>query len=473
MSEKLTWTAKETTEATKGRLLYGSGDCTFSGVSIDSRSIARGDLFIAIVGVNHDGHHHAADAVALGKKGLIIDQAAKIDLPHDQWREKGLFCIAVKDTTRALGDMAAYNCKRAGLPVVAITGSNGKTSTRRMTVAVMEQKFRVLSTRGNLNNEIGLPLTLLECGSDHTLAVLELGMNHFGEIRRLAEICRPDIGVITNIGPAHLEGLGSIEGVAKAKGELLEHIKPNGTVILNGDDPHLRRMAERCHHKTIFTGFSEAADVGAESINYSLHSTSFTLRLPHARIGVTLNVPGRFMVSNALAAAASGHLMGLSPEQISIGLAAFKAHKGRLDITVTDAGINLIDDTYNANPASMAAALELLSHIKGDQRAVFVCGDMFELGEEAEVLHQEVGTTAARSGVDRLYAAGRFAPNVAEGALKEGLPAERIFTGEKEDIITALTVQLRPDDWILVKGSRGMAMETISEAIKTIGKTTA
>lgn len=472
MAEKLNWTAAQAAAATKGKLIYGPADGIFSGVSIDSRTTACGDLFIAIVGPNHDGHNHAVKGVARGQKGVVINHAANIALPHDQWRQKGHICIEVEDTTRALGDMAAFNRKRAGFPVVAITGSNGKTSTRRMTLAVMQQKFCVLSTQGNLNNEIGLPLTLLNTDCDHNLAVLELGMNHFGEIRRLAQICRPDIGVITNVGPAHLEGLGSVAGVARAKGELLEYIKPGGKVILNGDDDHLKALAEKSSHDVIFFGFANNADVGAESITYGPTQTVFTLRLPHGRIEATLNVPGRFMVLNALAAAAGGFLMGLSPEQISAGLSAFTARKGRLDITTTDAGVNLIDDTYNANPASMTAALELLAQLKGKDRGIFVCGDMFELGEESERLHQNIGAKAAESGVNRLYAAGRFAPMVAKGARLQGMPTERIFTGTKEEIISALTIQLRPADWVLVKGSRGMAMETVSEAIKSIKKFT-
>ena len=468
MAEKLIWNAQKIIEATGGVLQYGSYDASFTGISIDSRTTSHGDLFVAIVGTNHDGHRYAVDGITLGQKGVIINKSTEIDLPHEKWRKEGFFCIAVKNTTRALGDLAAYNLKRAGLPVVAITGSNGKTSTRRMTLAVMQQKFRVLSPQGNLNNEIGLPLTLLECRYDHTLAVLELGMNHFGEIRRLAEICKPDIGVITNVGPAHLEGVGSIDGVAQAKGELLEHIKPDGTVVLNADDIHLRHLATHCDHKILFFGFSKTADVGAENVDYGHLDTSFTLRLPQARIGVRLHTPGQFMVANALAAAANGYLMGLSPEQICTGLESYRSQKGRLDISVTSLGINLIDDTYNANPASMVAMLELLSQTKGSKRAIFVCGDMFELGQQTESLHQNIGVAAAKTGVDRLYATGQFAPSIAAGAKKEGIQSERIFIGTKAEIISALTTQLQPDDWVLVKGSRAMAMETISEAIKTI-----
>jgi UDP-N-acetylmuramoyl-tripeptide--D-alanyl-D-alanine ligase len=468
MAEKLVWTARKVMEATGGVLQYGSYDTSFTGISIDSRTTSHGDLFIAIVGTNHDGHRHAVDGITIGQKGVIINGDTEVDLPHEKWRKEGFLCITVENTIQALGNLAAYNLKRAGLPVVAITGSNGKTSTRRMTQAVMQQKFCVLSPHGNLNNEIGLPLTLLECCYDHTLAVLELGMNHFGEIKRLAQICKPDIGVITNVGPAHLEGVGSIEGVAQAKGELLEHIKPNGTVVLNADDIHLRRLVAHCDHKILLFGFSKTADVGAENIYYGRLDTSFTLRLPQTRIGVTLHAPGQFMVANALAAAASGYLMGLLPEQIRTGLESYRSQKGRLDISVTSLGINLIDDTYNANPASMTAVLELLSQIKGSKRGIFICGDMFELGQQAESLHQNIGITAAKTGVDRIYAAGQFAPSIAVGAKKEGIQSERIFIGTKAEIISALTTQLQPDDWVLVKGSRKMAMETISEAIKTI-----
>jgi UDP-N-acetylmuramoyl-tripeptide--D-alanyl-D-alanine ligase len=469
MGEKLIWNAQNVIEATKGELQYGSHDASFTGISIDSRTISHGDLYVAIVGTNHDGHRFAAAGITSGQKGLIIEKRTKVDLPHEKWRKRGFFCISVENTTQALGDLAAYNLKRAGLPVVAITGSNGKTSTRRMTSAVMQQKFCVLSPHGNLNNQIGLPLTLLECRYDHTLAVLELGMNHFGEIRRLAEICKPDIGVITNVGPAHLEGVGSIEGVVQAKGELLEHVKSDGTIVLNADDVHLRRLINYCNHKILLFGFSETADVGAENVEYGPLRTSFILRLPQSRTKITLHAPGQFMLANALASAASGYLMGLSPKQICAGLESYRSKKGRLDISTTPFGINLIDDTYNANPASMTAVLELLSQIKSSNRSIFVCGDMFELGQKAESLHRKIGIAAAKTGVDRLYATGRFAPSIAASAKKAGIQSEMIFIGTKADIISDLTTQLQPNDWVLVKGSRKMVMETISEAIKTIG----
>jgi UDP-N-acetylmuramoyl-tripeptide--D-alanyl-D-alanine ligase len=468
MTEKMIWNAQQALEATGGILQYGAYDTAFSGISIDSRTTCQGDLFIAIIGASHDGHRHAEEGLTLGQKGVIINRSTQIDLPHNQWRRRGFFCITVEDTTRALGDLAAYHLKRTGLKVVAITGSNGKTSTRRMTMAVLEQKFAVLGTKGNFNNEIGLPLTLLRGRYDHTLAVLELGMNHFGEIRRLAEICKPDIGIITNVGPAHLKGVGSIEGVARAKGELLEHIKPDGTVVLNADDIHLGHLAEKCHHKIFFFGFGKKADVRAEDVEYGPQYTSFILRLPQAQKEVILPAPGRFMVTNALAAAAGGYLMGLTPKQIVAGLESYQSQKGRLDISVTAFGVHLIDDTYNANPASMTAALELLAQIKGSSRGIFVCGDMFELGEKAEVLHYDLGVTAAKTRVDRLYATGQYASVIAQGAQKEGLQKERIVIGTKSEITSALTTQLQTDDWVLVKGSRAMAMETVSEAIKNI-----
>ncbi len=468
MKKEFALSANEAVSATGGELLYGLETTSFSRVSIDSRTTVKGDLFVAIIGAAHDGHNHAAKGVSLGQKGLIINRSAQIELPHDQWRQAGYFCIAVEDTTRALGDLAAFIRKKTRLPVVAITGSNGKTSTRRMTTAVMQQKFDVLATEGNFNNEIGLPLTLFKYEPSHKLAVLELGMNHFGEIRRLAQICRPDIGVITNVGPAHLEGLGSVEGVAQAKGELLEFLSPGAKIVLNQDDPYVSALADRCSHEVLFFGFSESADIRAESLKYEPHRTLFTLRLPHGAIDVTLNVPGKFMVANALAAAACGFLMGVPIRQIADALADFTSRSGRMDIVKTPAGIHLIDDTYNANPASMAAALELLAEIREKQRSFFVCGDMYELGQQAEKLHQSIGAQAARIGVNGLYATGRFSASVAQGALQEGMLEDNIFTGTKEEIISQLSIQLQSDDWVLVKGSRAMAMETISDAIKTI-----
>ncbi len=461
------WDTAEILSATDGKLVSGDESQSFKCISIDSRRINPHDLFIAIKGLTHDGHTFVSDVIAQGIRGVLIDKSRLAEFPITEWEAKGISCIAVKDTTRALGDLAAYNRRRAGISVVAITGSNGKTTTRRLTSAVVSQRHRVLSPVGNYNNEIGLPLTLLELNPLHQWGVLELGINRPGEISRLAEICSPQIGVITNIGPVHLEGLGSIEGVLQAKGELLEKLTPGGVAILNGDDPHLLRLAQKTKQPVLLFGLSENASIRAHSIRDSRQGTAFILKSPLAEIAITLRIPGRFMVPNALAAAAVGHHLGVSLPEIKRGLESIQSARGRMNIIKTKKGIHIIDDAYNANPKSMAAALETLVSFKGGQRAVFVAGDMLELGTYAETLHREVGSLAAQAGLARLYATGAHCEVVAGGARSQNMNPADIVTGNKEFIVNDLTAWLHSGDWVLVKGSRGMRMEQIVERLQS------
>ncbi|MFC1813306.1 UDP-N-acetylmuramoyl-tripeptide--D-alanyl-D-alanine ligase, partial [Thermodesulfobacteriota bacterium] len=332
--------------------------------------------------------------------------------------------------------------------------------------AVVARRFRTLATVGNLNNEIGLPLTLLTLDNTHEKAVLELGMNRPGEIGRLAEICVPEIGVITNIGPAHLEGLGSIEGVMHAKGELLEKIKPGGAAVLNIDDPRVHRLSDKTSRDVLPYGLSENAKIRAVKVKEEVTGISFELILPTERIVVGLKTFGTFMVTNALAAAGVGHLMGLSAREIKAGLESFEPVRGRLNIFKTGNGIHVIDDTYNANPGSMGAAISTLTSLKAGERGIFVAGDMLELGSHSERLHRNIGSLAAASDIERLYITGEFAGSVAEGARDEDMDPQKIFIGTKKEILADLTAWARPGDWILIKGSRGMAMESVVEGLK-------
>ena len=460
------WSIEDILEATQGRLLGTDAGQAFDGVAIDSRSIQAAELFVAIVGDRHDGHRFIDQVVDLGVRGIVVAESSAAAGHADLWAVKGVACIVVADTQRALGGLAAFQRHQARIPVVAITGSNGKTSTRRMTALVMGQQFNTLATRGNLNNEIGLPLTLFRLAPDHQAAVLELGMNHPGEIDRLAAICRPTIGVITNVAAAHLEFLGSLEGVARAKGELVGHIDARGTLILNGDDPLVAGLAEGARCPVLFYGMDARADIRAEKIEAFHGGVDFDLVLPRERIRVHLKTPGQFMVYNALAAATAGHAAGLDPDRIRSGLEAFEAEKGRLQIETTAAGVHLIDDTYNANPQSMRAALDTLSALRGDKDVHVALGDMLELGAAAEEQHFGVGRYAARSGANRLYLFGDYARAVAAGAREGGMPAETIFIGSKAEIMRQLREQVKPDAWLLVKGSRGMAMEDIVAQVR-------
>ena len=460
------WTTAEILEATAGELLCGDLKRRFSSVSIDSRRISTGGAFIAIIGEVHDGHTFASNVAEQGVRGLVISRSKVQGLPVAAWQANKVTCIAVEDTTRALGDLAAFNRRRAKVAVVGITGSNGKTTTRQLTAAVVSQRYNTLATAGNFNNQIGLPLTLLGLESEHQWAVVELGTNNPGEIARLSAICSPDIGVITNIGPAHLEGLGSIDGVAREKGSLLKSLRENGQAVLNADDPRTLQLARQTKNEVALYGLSADAAIRAADVKEKEDAISFTLQLAEENIPVRLSSPGRFMVSNALAAAAVGNLLGLSPDAIKAGLEAFKPVGGRMNILHTSNAIHIIDDTYNANPASMKAALTTLKTMRAGARGVFVAGDMLELGEQAPTLHAKVGNLAAQSGIIRLYAGGKFADSVISGARSAGMPASNTISGSREDIINDLIDWLRPGDWVLVKGSRGMAMEKVVKGLK-------
>jgi len=460
-----TWTTAEILEATGGDLLLDDLKHSFSGISIDSRNISVDELFVAIKGDTHDGHSFIGDVIERGVSGLLIDRANTHTLPGKESIENGIVCITVNDTIRALGDLAAFNRKHSNASVVAITGSNGKTSTRKMTAGVVSKRFSTLSTSGNLNNLIGLPLTLLNLNLNHRWAVLELGMNSPGEIKRLAEICSPDIGVITNIGPAHLEGLGSLDAIMQAKGELLEEIKPDGTAALNADDPRLLQLADYTSRNVLFFGRSKNARIRARSVKGTGAGLSFTLVLPEESITVDLKTPAAFMISNALAAAAVGYLLGLTAGEIKDGLEDFKPVKGRMNILKTVKGINIIDDTYNANPDSMKAAINTLRSLKGNHMGILIAGDMLELGDHAESMHRNIGRIAAVSDIAKLYVTGQFSQTVASGAMDEDMNPRDIFTGTKEEILEGIKDRLGPGDWVLVKGSRGMTMETIVQGL--------
>ena len=463
------WSTKDIITASGGVLTCGDENRSFAGISIDSRNIEDNELFIAIAGNAHDGHGYIKDVLNQGIQGLLIENNKRDMLPLTEMMEGNVVCVAVENTTRALGDMASFHRGTSKASVVGITGSNGKTTTREMTAAVVMERFQTLTSQKNYNNDIGLPLSLLRLDPTHELAILELGMNHPGEIAYLTRICLPHIGVITNIGPVHLEGVGSMEGVMRAKGELLENMTSNGTAVLNGDDQWLRRLANLTDRKVVFFGQTDDALVRAEGIRETEQGITFSLRLPTGTRTVRLGIPGRFMVSNALAAATVGYLKGLSGEAIQTGLEKFRPVEGRMHIKKTPSGITVINDAYNANPVSVKAAIETLISLKGSQRGFLVLGDMLELGPDAEAMHEEVGSISATSDTARLYVTGGFSKAVAAGAIANGLAAEKIFIGTKDEICIDLSDRLEPDDWVLVKGSRGMTMETVVHWLENWG----
>ena len=462
----LPWTINEILEATGGELLCGDETQRFEKVCIDSRSIDPNDLFVAIVGEVHDGHAFISDVVEQGARGLMVNSEKARDLPVSAWQTQNIAWVAVSDTTRALGDLAAFHRARTDAALIAITGSNGKTTTRQMTAAVVARKFNTLSTIGNYNNQIGVPLTLLRLAPEHRWAVVELGTNSPGEIARLAQICAPDIGVITNVGPAHLEGLSSLDGVMREKGQLLDHLKPEGKAVLNADDRRVSKIAARTKKDVLFFGLSDKATIRATAVNEKSSGISFNLNLPRESLTVNLKVAGHFMVVNALAAAAVGQMLGLPAAEIKAGLETFEPAWGRMNILQTASGIHVIDDTYNANPDSMKAAITTLTSLRANNRSVFVAGDMLELGAQTESLHRQVGVWAATANISKLLVTGEYAEAVAGGAKEAGMQNENIFTGSQENILAALKDTLKPGDWVLVKGSRGAHMDTIVEGLK-------
>ena len=455
------WTTDEILVATTGEWVCGNRNARFSGIAIDSRSISITEFFIAIRGEIHDGHRFCVDVVQSGVKGLLIDSHAIGDLPIEEWRQKGITCIGVEDTTRALGDLAAYHRCRFPVSVVGITGSSGKTTTRSMTSDILCRRFNVLSTVGNFNNHIGLPLTLLHLEKEHEWAVLELGMNHPGEIDRLSEICKPDIGVITTIGTAHLENFASPDGILLAKAEIFSHLHPEGRAILNMDDPKLVELSRLLSVPVIFYGMNPGARVRGRQVETRSTGTSFFLDLPEETVEVRLPAPGVFMASNALAAATVGFSLGLSGDEIKAALEKFKPVKGRMNVIETARRIHFVDDTYNANPVSMAAAIQALQKIKDGHRGILVVGDMLELGKESAELHRKVGEIAQIAGMAALYVTGRFASDVVQGAVSMGMDPGRIFVGDRQAICEQLKCSLKKEDWVLIKGSRAMGMEKI------------
>ncbi len=459
------WSTTQVIRATGGSLLSGSMDRAFGGIGINSRNIDENLLFVAIVGDIHDGHRYVTDVLDRGVKGVVVNGKQVADIPLSRMKVEGIACVAVKDTTRSLGNLARFNRNRGDLKVLAITGSNGKTSTRTLMEKVLSQSFVTLSTSGNLNNHIGLPLTLLRLSSSHQVAVLEMGMNHTGEIDHLGRISEPDVGVITNVGSVHLEGLGSIENVARAKGELLHTLRFGGTAILNIDDPRVKRLAEATDMSVLFFGMDPQADIRAEDVRLIDGKTAFTLITPSGCIDISLSTPARVMVSNALAAAAAGEVLGVSLNKIKKGLEAFSPAVGRMGIRLLNRDLCLVDDTYNANPSSMAAAIKTLARMRESRRTIAVLGDMLELGPQSKDLHRKVGRVAGEAQIDWLLVVGDFAADVADGAIAGKMPADQIIAGTKDEIVEALNHRLEPGDLILVKGSRGMKMETVVESI--------
>lgn len=456
-------TLKEVITATGATALAGRPDAVFYGVCTDSRLLVRGNLFVALKGDNFDGHDFAQKALELGAAGIIINDAAKTP-----WKgAESAAVIKVADTLTALGDLAYYWRSRFFVPVIGLTGSSGKTTTKEMMAAIIGRQKNILKTEGNLNNLIGLPQTIFRLNDEHEAVILEMGTNMPGEIKRLTRIAAPDFGVITNIGPAHLAGFGSIEGVRREKGDLFAHMNKNGTAVINLDDENIRIIADGWKGKRVTFSMASDADIRLAKMEKSgAKGMCLKLIIAGRDYKAEMKIAGAHNVYNALAAAAVAVALDIAVENILEGLAAFAPVAGRMQVTRLKNGAYLIDDSYNANPASMREALMTMKDLKNSHAGYAFLGDMLELGDAAEEMHRKIGMLAAVTGVNTLFLQGDFAKVTAAGAVEGGMSADKIvFLSAPEEGALYLKKNLKKGDWILVKGSRRMKMERISARI--------
>lgn len=440
-------------QATGGTVACGKrSEQHFSDVSTDTRTIAPQSLFVALKGETFDGHAFVAAAAEAGASGAVVSEW------RDAYRTLPLTVIVVTDTLQAYQDLARFHRRRFSIPVIAVTGSVGKTSTRNMIATVLSQKLQVLQTEKNFNNEIGLPRTLLQLTDRHEACVVEMGMRGLGQIAALAAIAEPTIGVVTNVGICHIELLGSQDNIARAKGELVEAIPANGTAVLNGDDPYVSAMADKCRGAVVTYGEQAQADVQASRISADERGVSFTCQAGGESFDVTVPVIGRHHVYNALAAVAVARLAGLTTEQIQKGLASYAGMPMREEL-IHIGDCTFINDTYNANPASMAAAVQTLAHLTKGRKIAFLAG-MGELGQWAKKAHEDIGRLVVKEHIDILITLGTLAESIASAARSEGMTA--VYTTETHAEGAALLQSLlKPGDTVLLKGSRSFAMEKI------------
>jgi UDP-N-acetylmuramoyl-tripeptide--D-alanyl-D-alanine ligase len=432
------------------------------GVSVDTRTLREGDLFVALRGPNFDGHAFTASAAARGAAGMVVEEGAGIVL--DPAAERGVpFVVRVPDTLRALGDLAATVRRQYQGKVIAVTGSNGKTTTKEMIAAILAVRWKVARSPGNFNNLVGVPLSIFGVQEEHQALVVEAGMNRPGEIGRLTDIAFPDVGVITSIAAAHLEHLGGMDGIRDAKGELLERMKSNAVAVLNADDPLVMSLSPKFTGRVVTFGLRPGLDVRAEKLVARVDGeTSFDLVTSQGRARVVTSFLGVHNVQNALAAAAAAGVLGFSLDEVREGLGRCRPIPQRLEPVSLPDGIRVINDCYNANPGSVRAAVEtFLSLVSRGGRCVLL-GDMLELGGHAREAHEEIGAFMARSKVDLLVTVGRESEAAARAFLETAAAGQRVrHLAGIEEAAAFLARELKPGDLLLVKGSRGMALERV------------
>ena len=432
---------------------------TIKGAVLDSRLVEEGYLFFATKGERVDGHSFILQVAEKKAACVICEKAPEdVEIPY----------ILVEDSFAALKQVAAYYRENLTIPVIGITGSVGKTSTKEMIAAVLGVRYNVLKTEGNFNNEVGLPLTILRIRDEHKVAVVEMGINHFGEMHRLSEIAKPDICVITNIGQCHLEFLGSREGILKAKSEIFDFMNPEGYVCINGDDDMLCTIKEVHGHKPVTYGMTMKNDVYVTDVKSNgILGSEASIYLNDETFDVEIPLPGEHMVMNALAATCVGDLLGLKPEEIAKGIAAVKAVGGRSNIIALE-DKTILDDCYNANPVSMKAAIDLLN--LANTRKVAILGDMFELGEGQEEMHSEIGRYAVEQGIEVLVCVGELSRNMFNAATLTRTAMKKdiqiYYMQDTQEVIDKIDIILEKGDSILVKASHGMGFAEVVEALQ-------
>ena len=442
-------------KAINARLI--GANIVFDRVTTDSRDLRPGDLFVGIRGERYDGHSFADQALAAGASAVMLEAGAKVLTPDAR-------ILQVDDTRLALGRLAAYWRTRFTVPLIAVTGSNGKTTVKEMLASILRQvagESGVLATTGNLNNDVGMPLTLLRLDAGHRYAVVEMGMNHLGEISYLTSLAKPTVALINNAGTAHIGELGSVDAIARAKGEIFEGLDESGTAILNADDAfadYWRGLVRG--RRVVDFGLDRKAAVSAR-YELAVFASLVTFRTPEEQFVATLGIPGMHNIRNALAAVACAYALDIPSAAIAAGLAAYAGVKGRLQRKRHASGALVIDDTYNANPDSMRAAIAVLAAYPG--RTIFVMGDMGELGPGAEAMHASIGEFAKRSGVQAMFALGEMSA----AAVRSFGDGARHFSGIDE-LVGAMSVGLEHGSTVLVKGSRFMRMERVVEALGAV-----
>jgi UDP-N-acetylmuramoyl-tripeptide--D-alanyl-D-alanine ligase len=462
----LTVSVDTVVSVTGATMLAGSVDKVVSDVCVDSRCIRPGCIFVALPGENTDGHDFVPAAINAGAKLIVITRAAEqaadlIELANG----RDVAIVLVDDGLRAIQALAAYHRSRLHCEVLGITGSTGKTSTKDFVMAALSPSKRTVGTEGNRNNELGVPLTVLAANADTEVLVVEMGMRGMGQIAQLCEIARPTLGLLTNVGTSHIELLGSQDAVAEAKGELVRCLPATGVAFLNGDDEYSERIASTTAASVTLYGLSDDCAVRAEDIELDAEShATFTLVSASGRASVKLPVPGRHNVYNALAASAVALQLGISPEAIAERLGSAGISGMRMQVINTASGLTIVNDTYNANPASMRAAVDTLAAMATQNRRIAVLGDMAELGSLTELAHFRIGESVARLGIDELITVGERACRIADGARAERMRAEHVHvTQDAESAAGVLSALAEAGDVVLVKASRVMGLEIVVE----------